>query len=248
MDQSLYQPFFRRDGRIIIPGTSVKGVVRSYAEALSPSCEAGRCSGNNLCICCAIFGTLGFQGRITFLDAEPQNPEGIATQILCVEARWQPRLDHPNRRKFYIHDDYRKWVAKPSDGERLETVNEGTKFTCDIHFQNVQKQEIGLLLLAMGLAPGRQFDLKMGGGKNRGLGSVQFSVIGKIKLMNDGEPYTSFEEDIQEKALDDWGSTSVEEYLCSLSKDQRKMILNEVLQPIRNKGSTPEEGSDTDGS
>ncbi len=35
----IYQPFSRRNEKVVIPGTSIKGVARAYAEALSPSCE-----------------------------------------------------------------------------------------------------------------------------------------------------------------------------------------------------------------
>jgi len=230
--QGIYQPFFRRLSRIIIPGTSVKGVVRSYAEALSPSCEAARCSGDNLCICCAIFGTLGFQGRITFLDGELQEPNSVNTQILCVETRWEPILD--GGRKFYMKDDPQKWITKPPSGERLETVGGAVNFTCDLHFQSLTRREIGLLLFAMGLSPGHRFNLKLGGGKNRGLGSVRFSILGKIRLTNNDNSYTSFAEDVQEKEMDDWGNACVEEYLQSLSEQNREEILKDILQQIQN--------------
>ncbi len=246
IDPRRYQPFFRRGGGCVIPGTSVKGVVRSYAEALSPSCMAGNCSVDHLCICCAVFGMLGIQGRLTFLDAVPQSPNSIVPAILCLEVRWGPRLDYPGQRKLYIHDDYRQWIARPQDGERFETVNKGAKFTCSIHFNNIAKREMGLLLLAMGLSPGHRFDLKMGGGKNRGLGSVRLSVLGNIELMNKADSYTSFAETVLEKTLDEWGCECVAEYLDNLSKRPLDKILNEILPLIQNNGSLPKkEGSDT---
>lgn len=248
IDPRRYQPFFRRAGDYVIPGTSVKGVVRSYAEALSPSCTAGNCGIDHLCICCAVFGVLGIQGRITFLDANPQNPESINREVLCLEVRWGPRLDYPGQRKFYAHDDYTKWSTSPPDGERFEIVSRKTTFTFSIHFSNIAKREMGLLLLAMGLSPQHSFNLKMGGGKNRGLGSVKLSVPGKIELMNEAASYTSFTEPVLEKTLDEWGRECIDEYLKSLSERSREKILNEVLPLIQKDWvASQKEGGDTNG-
>jgi CRISPR/Cas system CSM-associated protein Csm3 (group 7 of RAMP superfamily) len=235
-EEGLYQPFFRREGRIVIPGTSVKGVVRSYAEALSPSCEAARCKEDSLCPCCAIFGKLGFQGRVSFMEAEPQDPNSIVLQKLRLEIRWPP--EHDGERKFYKHEDHSAWERNPPSGERLETVK--ASFKCDVYFYNLKKSELGLLLLAMGISSGHPFNPKLGGGKNRGLGSIRFSMPDGIKITDTDGSYHSFGECVEEKTLGSWGEDCVREYLQSLSEENRNKILNDILPSIQNSGTVSE--------
>src|SRR5262249_52149580 len=58
--------FARRGESVIVPGTSLKGVIRSLAEMLSPSCLGGE--DHDRCPACLLFGTLGRRGRVTFED------------------------------------------------------------------------------------------------------------------------------------------------------------------------------------
>lgn len=88
-----YKRFYHQDGRPIIPGTSIKGMIRSAFEALTDSCMAmfagtyGKRSypagsykheecnpTNGLCPACAVFGTIQekeflLQGKVRFSDA-----------------------------------------------------------------------------------------------------------------------------------------------------------------------------------
>lgn len=100
-NKGVYQPFSRSNGKLVIPGTCIKGVVRTYAEALSPSCEGGKCrvEKRGLCICCSIFGSLGFQGRVSFCDTEPLEPTGVTLDKYPIEGtsewwiyRWKALL------------------------------------------------------------------------------------------------------------------------------------------------------------
>lgn len=91
-DDLLILSHVRRDGRRYIPGTSLKGVVRSVVEAITYSClchvddrkiapsakrEGERfeklsqtCSiDTGLCLACSLFGTLDYAGRVNFRDA-----------------------------------------------------------------------------------------------------------------------------------------------------------------------------------
>jgi len=233
-DKGIYQPFARRGDQPIIPGTCIKGVIRTYAEALSPSCEAGRCRE---CICCSIFGTLGFQGRVSFCDTQPVNPQGV-TEISSIGVRWQGRLE--DGRRFYFHSkpsssrpiDPRK--GQPLPEERVEVVREGTEFHLEALFENFSKEEMGLLLLAMGVSPDHRFDLKLGGGKNRRLGSVQFEVE-SIQLLSPEATYAAFEPDLDrglEVSLTDWGREAVEAYLSWL-KGQDEQEYQWVLEAIQ---------------
>ena len=77
----------RTKGEIVIPGSSLKGAIRSVVEAISQSCvcktkvslprgpleQFRECKRNNrneqLCIACRMFGAMGYQGNITLQDA-----------------------------------------------------------------------------------------------------------------------------------------------------------------------------------
>lgn len=168
----IYVPFARKNGQVAIPGTSIKGAVRTYAEALSPSCEGGRCTGSELCIGCQIFGARGLQGRVAFGDAEAAG--NVNTRPYQMTARWSGGF--PGGRRFYRHGRPGP-TELPGGRERVEVVPAGTKFESEVFIHGLTEPELGLLLLAMGLGPdGYRFDLKLGGGKNRGLGSVRFSA------------------------------------------------------------------------
>lgn len=215
---TLYQPFARRGDQLLIPGSCTKGVVRTYAEALSPSCEGGRC---RRCICCSLFGALGFQGRVSFCDTRPLDPQGI-TEIFPLSVRWQSRLRKPEGRRFYFHNKpssscpRNPRTGQPLPEERVEVVREGTEFHLEMLFTNLSQEEIGLLLLAMGVAPDHHFDLKLGGGKNRRLGSVRFEVE-EIQLLSKDQAYSSFDlgpdSGLRTVRLAEWGKEAVEAYL-----------------------------------
>lgn len=216
---SIYHPFASTGGlnkKLIIPGTCIKGVVRTYAEALSPSCEGGRYRGRECgeCICCSIFGALGFQGRATFCDTEPLDPVD-KTDIYTMSVRWQGRK-HDGRR-FYFHQKpassrlINPWTNTLLPDERVEVVVEGTCFTSELLFENLSRLEIGLLLLAMGLAPNYQFHLKLGGGKNRGLGRVRFRLPNGIEVVT-ANPYGTFSLHYDPKPIADWGEESILAY------------------------------------
>ncbi|MDQ3012021.1 MAG: RAMP superfamily CRISPR-associated protein [Acidobacteriota bacterium] len=107
------------DGKVIVPGTSLKGAVRSIAEAISDSClriardeikrnlsndvrpcdevkSSHRQSGQEknrdpkLCPCCSIFGALGYQGRVSFTDARLIDGKG-STAIHHIQSPYPPR-------------------------------------------------------------------------------------------------------------------------------------------------------------
>ena len=86
-ETDLVNKTIRRGDRVIIPGSGIKGVIRSIAESISYSCapnarvgdalEPGnrdRCSGdkNTLCPTCSIFGMTGgglnYKGKIKFSE------------------------------------------------------------------------------------------------------------------------------------------------------------------------------------
>lgn len=184
--------FARRDGQPVIPGTSVKGAVRSLVEAISTSCvrqttrrervprsfdpcrDAAR-----LCPACRIFGTTGYRGRFHFSDATPEGQ--VQTEVIKIADLWPPR--RAEGRKFYKSGGFRRQNLQPAQNYRfIEAVSRGSRFSVALYFENALPQEMALVLHGLGLdrPPQEQrgdierLPVKLGGAKPRCLGAVRF--------------------------------------------------------------------------
>jgi hypothetical protein len=177
--------------RYLIPGSSIKGAVRSIVEAITRSCiritqgrhrpyipqgYGGCMSVNDLCIACRLFGAQDYQGHVSFEDAVA--PRGslvlLGTPLLWTPARGgrglPPRYlerDRAKGRKFYRH------ARPPSGADPRACIKSDAKLPLRIHFLNLSEAELGVLFTALGLHPDHPFPIKLGGGKPVGLGSVQ---------------------------------------------------------------------------
>jgi len=186
--------------RYLVPGSSIKGAVRSIVEAITRSCiritqgrhrpyipqgYGGCMSVNNLCIACRLFGAQDYQGHVSFEDAVA--PKGslvlLGTPLLWTPARGgrglPPRYlerDRAKGRKFYRH------ARPPSGVDPRACIKSGAELPLRIHFLNLSEAELGVLLTALGLHPKHPFPIKLGGGKPVGLGSVQI-VCRQITLL-----------------------------------------------------------------
>jgi hypothetical protein len=186
--------------RYLIPGSSIKGAVRSIVEAITCSCiritqgrhrpyipqgYGGCMSVNDLCIACRLFGAQDYQGHVSFEDAVA--PKGslvlLGTPLLWTPARGgrglPPRYLQGNQargRKFYRH------ARPPSGADPRACIKSGAELPLRIHFLNLSEAELGILLTALGLHPSHPFPIKLGGGKPVGLGSVQV-VCQRITLL-----------------------------------------------------------------
>lgn len=166
----------RQNERLIIPGSSLKGVFRSIAEAISRSCVSKtrqRLPSNDLkecydpeklCTCCRLFGGLGYLGRVRFNDTAPVDR---LHEIHNVPPLWSPRPARQGR-KFYKH-------GQPVAGkEPLEVLPASTQFNFRVDVESLAKDEMCLLLTAMGVIG--DLNPKLGGGKPRCLGSAKVTL------------------------------------------------------------------------
>ncbi len=181
----------------VLPGSSVKGALRSLVEAISPSCVVvsggatrfaipdplRRCSKvEQLCPACRLFGMSGagrdnYQGQISIEDATlVEGGRGIVrVPLLWAPARGRGRLPgrYLNRadkvfgRKVYYHSQ----LAKGPDGRLIFMV--GTKLRARLHIENLTPGELGLLIAALGLYADYRFLMKIGAAKPVGMGSVE---------------------------------------------------------------------------
>jgi len=186
--------------RYLIPGSSLKGAVRSIVEAITRSCiritqgrhrpyipqgYGGCMSVNDLCIACRLFGAQDYQGHVSFEDAVA--PRGslvlLGTPLLWTPARGghglPPRYLQGNQargRKFYRH------ARPPSGVDPRACIKSGAELPLRIHFLNLSEAELGVLLTALGQHPDHPFPIKLGGGKPVGLGSVQI-ILNRVTLL-----------------------------------------------------------------
>ncbi len=188
--EQAYYAFARRDGQLIIPGTGIKGAVRSIVEAISNSCVRQAAKGERvphshepckdedaLCPACRLFGTTGYRGRIHFSDATPVGE--VTTTHIKIADLWPPR--QAKDRKFYQSKRFQPMDMRPAKSHRfIEVVPREARFRTTLHFENTTTAEMGLLMRAIGLDFDRDdpskivyvFPVKLGGAKPRCLGAV----------------------------------------------------------------------------
>lgn len=175
---------FRTGGRPAIPGTSLKGCIRSIVEAISrSSVQITRMRElprdyqpsrqiDQLDVAQRIFGALGYQGMVRFGDAVLEH--GEATIVPSVQL-FRPRpeavdtyLDgrQPRGRKFYMHG------ALAKGNLPLEACPVDSRFGLRMDFENLAAGELGLVLIALGLGEPKLWP-KLGGGKPACLGTIE---------------------------------------------------------------------------
>ena len=187
----------------VIPGSSLKGVIRSIAELVGRGCVSIRsertpapwtlCDGDRICPTCDLFGRLVrgssvvSRGKVFISDA---SPERWNTHTVVQLYQGQPKEKH---RAFYPTDDGnhcwrklyhhhgRRSVSQPGGGphkgkhaNELHPVTAGSVFTFRVDFEDLDASEVALLAWAIELEPGLLH--KMGRGKSFGLGSVKMRI------------------------------------------------------------------------
>jgi CRISPR-associated RAMP protein (TIGR02581 family) len=171
--------FVRTNGSVYLPGSSLKGIVRSYAEKIArtvgvPCCnpfdqdpksatvfcgkraekvQSGKSIYRNrdyACRVCQLFGSTAMAGRVRFEDAYPKSA---------------PRLEV--RTGVAIDRGLGSVAHGPFD---LEVVTRGT-FKGKVQLRNFELWQVGLLALVLrDLREGR---IPLGFGKSRGLGEIR---------------------------------------------------------------------------
>jgi CRISPR/Cas system CSM-associated protein Csm3 (group 7 of RAMP superfamily) len=164
-----------------IPGSSVKGAVRAVVEAITPSCERvsvpgrdGRgCQGaDGLCPACQVFGAPGWRATVGFGDLVRVGSGGDL-QPIRIAQRYSSRNAPRRGRRLYRPEPEDPLPAKE---EELAVVPAGTRFRGAIYLDGIDETGLGLIFLALGVPPKGLPYLRLGAGKNRGLGIVEADV------------------------------------------------------------------------
>lgn len=185
----------------VLPGSSLKGALRSLVEAISPSCVAvnsgatrfaiprplSRCAQfERLCPACRLFGMSGaghnnYLGQVSIEDAHlVPNQGGVA--LVRTPLLWAPVRGHGGLPQRYLKGREaagRKFYfhSKLAGGPDARIVfKTRSVLRTRLYFENLSEGELGLLASALGLHPDHRFLPKLGAGKPVGLGSVEVAV------------------------------------------------------------------------
>lgn len=178
----------RRAGVPVLPGSGLKGAVRTLYEILSSSCDplAGGCRpSRGLCEACALFGALGWTGRVDFEDAVPAQEGAVVVRAEALPEGWMPKPDRtPGDFRLYDLGQARftppgATRSEPAPRKLRREVCRG-RFRTRLRFTNATPGELGRVLLCLGLGPrpSLHFWLRVGGLKFDGQGAVAVAVEG----------------------------------------------------------------------
>lgn len=187
-DRPLIHPMMQRpDGTLFIPGSTLKGCIRSIYETITNSTLGTQTTNapqeyqpsagsQSLCPASRVFGALGYQGLIEFTDAICQTPATIGN----IPVMHSPKPG--NKRKFY------RTTTQPLNEQRtdspeisevpIQQAPRGAIFTTRLQFKNLSPAELGALLIVLGQDDQHHaIALKLGAGKAHGMGMLTVQII-----------------------------------------------------------------------
>jgi CRISPR/Cas system CSM-associated protein Csm3 (group 7 of RAMP superfamily) len=175
----------RAAGTPVLPGSGIKGAVRTLYELLSFSCDPllrtrDGCSPHSCCDACALFGLPSYSGRVSFSDAVPAGENLVQVEVRKTPIPWTPKRDRtPGDFRLYDFGEATlpgaaRRTPQKQPKELAREVFVGT-FETRMSFTNLTGEEIGRLLLALGLGRdlATRFYLRLGGVKYDGQGAVR---------------------------------------------------------------------------
>lgn len=183
-----YRKFIRTGDKVIIPGTTLKGAVKSIAEMVSYSCYFTPKYEKNLrlsvnkyhspferCIICSIFGTSGYRSKVRVSDFKMEKGN---MDILSMPRLFRPKIDD-----FYKDEDgniigHKIYYHGVEDilgkgNMKTECVLKDAVFNGDIIYKDLDEEELSLLAFSLGITGDIQH--KIGYGKPAYYGSVEVS-------------------------------------------------------------------------
>lgn len=186
-NKQIYKSFVRINNKTVIPGTSLKGVVRSIAEAVSYSCYKASKEikhkklpdktheDKESCIICQMFGSMGYKSRLQFSDCYLVN-ENENSQIIGIPASFSPHPDslfyYNKEGKYKGHKFYKHGILGIQGKGNLlyEYILENAVFQGKVLFKGLTNEQVQLLCFSMGLSGDIQ--PKIGYGKGHFYGSI----------------------------------------------------------------------------
>jgi len=197
--------------KLIIPGSSLKGSIRSVFEAITNSTlgVVGRdknivprerlSSRDNKKLCPAerVFGAMDWQGLASFNDAKCEKQQFA---VGFMPSLYRPR---PERKAYYrgklvagrkFYYNFSRAVDK-GQNRGIPVQQAGTEyiFTTQIQYKNLTEAELGTLLVILGQDTKNAITLKIGGGKPIGMGTVTSEITELEHYQNIRDRYTKYD-------------------------------------------------------
>jgi hypothetical protein len=209
-EELIAQEAARIQGVPVIPGSGIKGAVRNLYELLSFSCDPlgeNRCKSQLFCDACTLFGALGRGGQVGFTDARPAGPEAVRVEVQEVPIPWPPQKPEGDVSLYDFQEakqfdrDRKVFVTQPKELSR--EVFSG-RFETRMTFWNATREELGRLLLSMGIGAGdtTKFLLRLGGVKYDGKGAVE--VQPRALTLVAGASRKTYDERAGRQECSDW--------------------------------------------
>lgn len=215
----------REAGKIVLPGSQLKGAIKTYMQALSESYDE-EIEKNPTKIkrdpVNSITGRWNYASRLLFNDIIIDE-KNVRTEIIDGKQQWSQKLDnrHPSIR-LYSHNDHEVLDHKV----RFEVIPTNKNLDFEILIKGLTKVEMGLLFLAMGIVPKYMFDLKIGRGKNLDMGSVRFTPL---KLIQPTKSFKNTRKVYVEKNLAQFIYSCGNAYLKNMS-EANKENLDKIIE------------------
>jgi hypothetical protein len=237
---------------LTIPGSSLKGVIRSAYEAITNSTlavasrkrdmpkERLPCQDKKeLCPASLVFGAMNWQGLIHLPDATCESAKSVTG---FMPSLYRPR---PDQRKTYFDRNgkaagrkfYYNAVKAVSGGDRGIPVQQaGTEyvFKTELQFNNLTQAELGTLLIVLGQDSKHPMALKVGGGKPIGMGTMTVDIEALEKPQSLKERYTCYTIPESNRLTGNSLKSFVEEAIqaahCGLVEQPQLEALAEILK------------------
>ncbi|GET41927.1 RAMP superfamily CRISPR-associated protein [Microseira wollei] len=237
------------EGQLIIPGSSLKGVVRSVYEAITNSTlavitqrykndippERLPCKDKQrLCPASRVFGAMDWQGLIHFTDACCKSA-GFRAGFMPSLYRPHPEAKHHYfkqgkvaGRKFYYHT-IRAVDKGQQQGIPVQQAVKEFVFTTQLHYRNLTQAELGTLLIVLGQdRPKYPIALKVGGGKPIGMGTMTVEITLLEQPANLRDRYLSYESKPTQLA----GNQLQQMMQKAIAEAHRQLVQSQQLQEL----------------
>jgi hypothetical protein len=194
--------------KLTIPGSSLKGVVRSIYEAITnstlgvvtnkyksrmPDDRLPCRKKEQLCPASQIFGALDWQGLVSFRDARCVKTgfvPGFMPSLYCPRPDQRRKYFNPVGRKFYYHAT--KAIGGGQQGIPVQQANQQYVFEATVQVHNLSLAEFGTLLIALGQDREYPLALKVGAGKPIGMGTMNVKLTAIAKPQSIADRYTDY--------------------------------------------------------
>lgn len=233
----LVQALTRSNGRVVIPGASLKGCIRAIVEAISPSTvhiTQARLGQHDRALApvrprdlnlehldpaTRLFGAQGYLGAVHVRDALL---DGDYTVTTTTPTLYRPRReaasiyhDGPRLkgRKFYMHGERALGKAP------REVCPPESRFQFVADFDNLSAAELGLLLTALGIGEPR-FCPKLGGAKPACMGTIEVTRV-QVQVLQPQRSYTDF---------DSQGEAQDTEPLLAAAREERLVLVAQLAE------------------